>query len=694
MALDPSYICSSDIEGVFLDKLTGFPLAAGTIDFFIDGSSTPKAVYKTTGSPPSGFVSLGTSITLNSIGGYDDSGQSIVIYYYPYDADGNLELYKCVVKNSGGVLQETREAWPPLAVNLQPSTNPDTSITNYIPNGQFLAHNDGSSAVTVTSGGNDVKEIAQGGWSFQKTTGGTGTYTVSFNTESTTVYPTGLNDAPPFSVNIVGSAVGTETVHDLVIQWPDVNKFSRKSTTGVFNLALAAKTNSGGAQTFTVYLTLNNGSGGTVVAPILQPTSITVPAFPASYAYFNVPISMPDNSGSTVGAGSYVALSIRTPASGCDVRFTDFAFTLGNGTLQQFPITPNADMLSQGVAGWMPTPNPDGSDLYLPLVLTPTGMTFDHSIVGQIIGKDQTSAYAVNNELLLDGSTYIYSGYSTLGIPYSRLGDYLILNSPSGVIGGAQWDANVIPQYGTGSNFVTLFNVTASLTTQFFVQINTPSAGGSASSSGGAITIAATSANIYYTATVNSVPTASYYWSFVDGAVNHTYNVWYSVDGAGTAPATPTGANIEVALVTSDTVVTTIAKTLAAVNQYQFLLINARGYFWRGLDTGTSVDPSSATRSMGGIVFNGTNFVGANLGSLEAQSYLAHTHLAISTTTLAAGATSAGAGVSYAAGASGAQTYSNGQLLTTTTVAAAGGSPAGGLETRPVNLALNWFIKY
>ncbi len=102
MALDPRFICTSDLEGYFDDKLTGLPLSAGYINFYIDGTNTPKSVYITTGSPPSGFVPLGDTVTLNSTGNYqDNAGNNVVIYFFPYhctvDGDpttstGELEL--------------------------------------------------------------------------------------------------------------------------------------------------------------------------------------------------------------------------------------------------------------------------------------------------------------------------------------------------------------------------------------------------------------------------------------------------------------------------------------------------------------------------------------------------------------------------------------------------------------------------
>jgi hypothetical protein len=679
MSLDPRFICSSDLEGIFRDKLTGLPLAAGTIEFYSDESrGIPKAVYQLTGSPsygPSSFTALPNPITLNAIGSYSSNGSDdIVIYYLPFKQTTNgdisttgtdQELYYVVVKDSNGVEQFTRGAWPPSATSAG-TTNLPEGYTNYIPNGQFLSHNDNPITDSTTQAGIDILEIAQGGWSFKKSTAGTGVYTISFNQEDNS--PSGtLLDFPPFSVNVETSFIGTETIRDLVIQWPNVNIFSGL-TSNVVNLFFAGKSNTASSVILNIRMIQNFGTGGSTNIDS-SVASVEIGPDGSGYQYFNNNITVPSTSAKTTGPGNFFAIALRLPPSSpIDIRLTDFALTIGADNLSRFPITTNAEQLSESVAGWMPTPAADGSDLYLPLVLTNKGMIFDNSMIGQIVGKTQITSSA--NEFLLDGTTKVSSAYNTTtGIPHRRLLNFLLDNSPAGVIGGVQWDAGIIPMYGTGDNLVTLYNVTAALTTQFVVQINTPSAGGSATGAG-AITIAATSPNIYYTATVNTVPTASYFWQFVDGDVNNTYNVWYTVDGVGTAPAVPSGANIKVELVTSDTVVTTIAKTLAAVNQYQYALLDARGQFLRGLG---GVDPDAATRTISGIKFNGTSYTGAILSSSQTDEFKSHVHSIAAVDGL--GTTIAAA----ADGPAGADISTKG---------------TGGNETRPVNIALNWFIKY
>lgn len=681
MALDPKkFICTSDLESVFLDKLTGLVLAGGRVEFYIDGTNTPKQVYTTTGSPPTGFVTLGTTVTLDSIGQYSNGANSVVLYYYPYNAAGALELYECRVYSSDNILQFTREAWPPLANNLSPSSNAVDGVRNYIPNGQFLAHNNHIVTDTTTEAGITISEIAQGGWSFKHTTSGTGVYTVSFNTEPE--FPTGLNDSPPFSVNIVCTGtVSGDTKRDLTIQWPDVNTFSRTPAPSAFNLFFSAKLNSGTSSIFNVYLISNYGTGGSTTDETLLGSVTLTNVYGATATDFNVSVPMPSNSGKVVGAGSFISIAIRPPAENFSARFTNFALTLGSSGLNQFPIMTNDQQLSRSVAGWMPTPNPDGSDLYLPLVLTPEGMAFDHTVVGTIVGKVQVNADT--GELLMDGNNYVYSNYSTDGIPYSRLGAYLIANSPGYTEGGgATIPAGNIPLFGTGANFVSVWD--AVVAGDFTVNFNTASAGNAFSNGTSGFSNGGLAAgNRLVTFTIPAKPAAGTYFSFTPNASGLVFNVWFTVDGVGTAPATPTGANIQVDIVTADTIATTITKIQTAVNKYQFSIVDARGYFWRG---NAGVDPDTATRAAQ-IVYDGNHVAGVgvtgdDLGSSQTSDFASHTHTGLTNNNVINDS------------AAGTQAAGGGSIVISqvgVTISATGNASG---DTRPDNLSLNWFIKY
>ena len=708
MTLNPRFITTSDLEEYFVDSLTGLPLSGGLVYFYSDTDRNAlKPVYELTGTAGNyTYPPLANPVTLSSVGTFQDGvGNNIVPYYYPYtgiptDQSAVQELYFIQVYSSDGRLIFTRQGWP----NTATSTDNVTAIDakNFIPNGQFLAHNNGAAAVVdnnngagisgYTSGGTvQVTYIAQGGWEFVTSYPVNGTYNNTFTPYNP---DPGVHDFPVYAFNMVFSAASGDAIKDLTITWPDANKFCTGDPPGQqpYTFYFQASSNDTASYNFSVYLIYSYGSGAGASAPFqsAQPLATFTTSNTQTPVLINI-AGFPAGTGTIVpganGPDDYVGLAIRCTSTNCNVQFTDFVLLAGNITsIPYSPVQTNAEMLSEGVAGWMPTPDPTGLDLYLPLVLTSKGMTFDHSIVGQIIAKTQINP--LNNELAMNGTTYIASNNNAFtGIPYQRLMNFLLLNSPSGVIGGAQWNASVIPMFGTGGNFVTLLNATAALTTQFYVGINVTSALGAVTDGAGALGTGWTftptndgSGHLYNSLVSNmSVPTAGKYWSFTEGSGGLVYNVWYSVNGTGTAPAVPSGANIQVKLTGTPAVSDVIAATLAAVNQYQFLLPNLAGIFLRSFDPTHVWDTDYATRTVNGIVLNASVFTGNHLGSYEAAAFLNHVHNPLHTGSFVVN-------VSSGFTVSGSGTV--GSDLTT------GTSPTGGTETRPVNFSVNYFIKY
>lgn len=199
MALDPHYITDGPLEEAFLDKSTGLPLAGGTLTFYRDSSRiTAKPVYELTGAPPNySYVPLDNPLTLSSIGTVQNAGgDNVVIYYYPWLADGStLDLYYVVVQDSNGVEQFTREAWPNLAVDEQNIIDSTIPAQNQISNPQFtrILINDvpgltpATTVYNVTAASNQVFAFAPD-WNFVLS--GTGSVTVQ------RIALAGSNEAP------------------------------------------------------------------------------------------------------------------------------------------------------------------------------------------------------------------------------------------------------------------------------------------------------------------------------------------------------------------------------------------------------------------------------------------------------------------------------------------------------------------
>jgi hypothetical protein len=512
----------------------------------------------------------------------------------------------------------------------------------------------------------NAQPIAQGGWNFVYSNSTTATFANSFTQIPNTGGFGGITSFPRYAFNFHCLSIGnTPLIRDLRIQWPDSYKFSGGVVNGVYptyNLFFNAKSNDLNIYSFTIWQTFYLGGGQAVIENPIATIMVG-----SGFSTFNFPITFPTPSGSLSGNNDdYVAISIRGGTSPWNAQFTDFVVYEGDTALTSFPTDTNAEMLSQGVAGWMPTPSNTGNDLYLPLILTPQGMTFDHSLVGKIFTS--LSPTPQPGELAMDGSNYLFSAISSNGVPYSRLGQFLVNSCPVTATTPI-YPAGSTPIMGTGVNFVTIGGVT-SQPTEF--QLVTNTAGGADPVATGAISNTSGS-NPTYILTVNSVPTASYYWTFTGytsvGPVSKVYNVWYTLDGAGTAPTVPSGANILVALVTGDTTATTVLKTQKAINQYQFSIFNIAGYFLRSLDTAGNQDTNYTTRTLTAL-----GLTGAYIGSSELAAFLSHNHSITGGFIVGTGSMSGGSGTSWSA-------------VTDT-------NNTGGTETRPVNFAVNYFIKY
>lgn len=182
--LDPRFIPAFSIEDVILDKDTGAPLSGGLVYFEEDNQrGILKRVYQITGASPNyTFIQLPNPMTLSSIGTFEDALENPVIpYFYPYDANGKVDLYYIRVTSSEDVPQFTREAQPYLGTGNTPGEVANI-VTNEISNPQFAEVLFDTSSSTYTFNVNavtdDVLNLAPD-WDLVVSAAGAGTVTVS-----------------------------------------------------------------------------------------------------------------------------------------------------------------------------------------------------------------------------------------------------------------------------------------------------------------------------------------------------------------------------------------------------------------------------------------------------------------------------------------------------------------------------------
>lgn len=823
-SIDPRFICTSDVDSFFIDNASGLPMSGGIVTFYSDVDRTVlKPVYQLTGTPGNySYAPLQNPLVLSSSGTYQDGlGNNIVPYYYPFtetpdDDTGVQELYYITCVNSGLAPQFVRQGWPQAAGSATPPVS-DAEVENFIPNGQFLAHNAIISITeppitTYTFGSEtvDAQAIAQGGWYFVYTDANSAVFSNSFQ-EIPTSGGWNMDSFPKFIFNFVCSQFNANALtRDLRIQWQDANKFSSGNPPGSspYTLFFDAKSNDGNSYTFTLYRIYYYGTGGSPSAPVVTPVATFTVGPSMSFVSHNIQgITFPANQGQLGNNGDdYVALSIRGPASAWNVAFSDFALVAGTQELTSFPVETNADMMSRGVAGFLPVPSPSGSDLYLPVVVTPQGMAYDHSEVGSIVAR--MTSTAVNNELPCNGSSYITSAYSSLGIPYSRLQSILLQNGTNALplFGTGQGNSQAYISSGATTQLVLCTNIAGAQTHPSngstspgfsYSAIDPGSAGqgyragangnavitfiagftgatnGNASFADGSNPTGMTFADLsspaattgYYAAkttalqasslaagagmpglyfTYSNASTNYYMWfqvstetdpapggtpikvilestmnandvaniisctiqgfqtdvitcvaathpipagswfTYYSGSAPSLYVVWYTVGGSGSQPSVGGAAYyVPVALAGTETAAQVAALTQAAINGFSFAVPDLRGAFLRGVDkTSLPWDLDYASR-FGPIFSAGSNFLPSlSPGSMEFDVFSQHSH---------PGSTvNVKAGTDYTRGSNQpAYNSANGSTTNLLSLAAQGGT-----ETRPVNMAVNYFIKY
>ncbi len=216
----------TSLEEYFVDKTSGEPLAGGFVYFYEDDARTvPKLVYELSGAPPNYTYSpLPNPIILSAVGTPQDAaGNNVAIYYYPYDANGNLQLYYVEVFNSGFVPQFTREAWPNEAIeDVSPTAGSLGNFVNFIDNPQFAFTNFApATTLTISSAGAGTQLVNFApGWSIVIIFTGVGSVVLTQTSiAGSTAYPSN----PPYTLTVnPGLNVSGITVKQRLLHNPDI----------------------------------------------------------------------------------------------------------------------------------------------------------------------------------------------------------------------------------------------------------------------------------------------------------------------------------------------------------------------------------------------------------------------------------------------------------------------------------------
>lgn len=208
MTLNTNYMISPNLQEYFVDKTTGAPLAAGNVFYYSDTErSTLKNVYTlVAGLDPGTYVytPLPNPVPLSGVGTTTDGfSNDVRVYYYPYDANGQVENYYIVVKDADGLTQFTRQSWPNLETNPPEENN---YTYNFVRNWTFYSWSFGTTFTDVKVGSLTAYDFFIDDWLYQQSDSSQ-SINISRVTFEAGADPTGIN--VPYYVDYQCTSIGS-----------------------------------------------------------------------------------------------------------------------------------------------------------------------------------------------------------------------------------------------------------------------------------------------------------------------------------------------------------------------------------------------------------------------------------------------------------------------------------------------------
>lgn len=411
-ALDARFFTTISLDEYFVNKDTGLPLANGRIRFFEDTNrNVPKLVYTLADNPPAyntappnpplpnpNYPALPNPITLSAVGQpSDNNGNNVPIYYFPYDAAGNLQLYYIVIEDQFGTVQETRHAWPNIAATENPATQ-SGNFVNALSNPQFtqmLFSPNNPLTITNSAGAGLQSYFLFPDWQLNVIWSGNGTIVV---TRTAIAGSANLPGNPPFTITITpGVNITQIQLYQMLNNNPNLFAASGAGIGGYISASLLLGPGSSiinmlwapnglGAQSI-VILTANNTSG--------------------SAQEFTQTTQLPPGSNAATGDTGFVNIAINLPVTQpttlSNVQIIGLQAEIEGITWSQYPANRQADQLFnywQAPLNFKPIPS------YLigwDFPFNPT--QFLGPTVGPILSGNNTSFYAWDQTILFQTLT-------------------------------------------------------------------------------------------------------------------------------------------------------------------------------------------------------------------------------------------------------------------------------------------------
>ena len=316
------YTIAPSLQQDFINKDTGELLAYGIVTFYRDADHlTLKPVYAVSGPPDDPiFTELPNPLILSAIGTFVDpnNDQDIIPYYKPYDEQGNVDLYYITVYSADdqgdpAVLQFTRDHYPTVIEGIEPTEN---QLESFIPNGQFLLHQDIPSA-GLLNGDNFSALIGYGHWEVVVSPTTTSTNYLTFERYNSPIDTPEANPRYACRFRCVDFDAA-DSRKDVLLAIMDVNFLQGKEV----SYGITAYSNDGENHTLEIVTEQVFGVGGSPDVKTVVATFIVTPQIQS----FTLNFTIPPTIGKTLGTGNddYLNLIVLYPTDSIfDISIVD-----------------------------------------------------------------------------------------------------------------------------------------------------------------------------------------------------------------------------------------------------------------------------------------------------------------------------------------------------------------------------------
>ena len=337
---------SPNLQEFFIDKDTNLPLTEGYVYYYSDiARSNLKTVYEINGNPGSyGYTALPNPLQLSGAGTtVNSAGNDIRVYYYPYDEQGNIELYYIVVKDKFGNTKLNRPAWP----NLICDSGISTFAYNFVRNSTFYSWSNGTEFDDVKSGSVSLTDFMVDDWTYSQDDP---SQTIQISQGVFAAGDDSVPGNPPFYLNYVNSSAGNAagTFNHFQQTYRSVQTLNSK------NVAVSIwvkQTNTGALPgQFSVTLTQYFGTGGSPSATPPPTTILTVPGLTiGSFVNYTGSVLLPSIVGKSIGTNGddKLILSLEMPLNQtASIQINDVRLEEGSEVVGDQEIS-NDDMAKQ-----------------------------------------------------------------------------------------------------------------------------------------------------------------------------------------------------------------------------------------------------------------------------------------------------------------------------------------------------------